>query len=325
MYKRIIISLIAFFCSTGIYAEQKLNEVFIDSATVFGTITTTDIIKAKELIALFGIYGDSQNTALGKDSYILVNTSGSAGGLTIKVFGSPGGNAQAQFGALNIISTSIAGPVATHIVSVDSTTDNQQGFGIWELWENNYLHNDPLIWIRDAGHNSNPFIRVDGGAPNLELVNTSTDNVRGLGKWEPFAIAYQGTNLQINSRTGDDSAFESVAYWIPLQKSGAGLYLNSQNLVYDSGVLASSDTLAVNYHTLNNRTVGLTGPLNATASWTFALPSTPNNQGQVLYQSNNGRGKNNNARQWEFTTGGTTGDCLRYNGTSGPYWGTCNP
>lgn len=265
-------------------------------------------------------FGSATSTSFGSNPYVTINSSSSSQNLLITMNGAPGGGAQNQLGGITMKSMTVAGPPATHLVSVDSTTDLQEGSGIWEIWEHSPTHNDPLIWIHNDGQQSNPFMRIDDLAPDMELIATSTDNAHGRGKWEPMAMAYQSARLQINSRAWDNTTFENVAYWEPLSIVGAGLYLAAQTLANDSGVLTSSDTLAINFFTQNNRTVGLTGPLNTTASWTFALPSTFNNLGHVLYQSSNGRGNNNNARQWEFTAGTpVAGQFLAYTGGA-PIW-----
>lgn len=254
---------------------------------------------------------------------MIINSTGTGTPLTVVSQGFVSNGLQNRKGMVTIGDQISSRTFSTEMVLVDSTTDNQGGGGMLELWEDNVNHNDPLLWIHNVANTSNPFMRVDDQAPDMEIVNTSTDNAHGYGKWEPMAIAYQGVDLQINNRAYDNSGFETLAYYHPLTKLDAppGLYFQTQSLASDSGVLSSSDTSSVNFFTQNNHFVGITGPLNTTTSWQFSLPSTPNNLGQVLYQSDNGRGNNFNVRSMEFTTGGTTGSCLQYTSGGAPVWG----
>lgn len=187
---------------------------------------------------------------------------------------------------------------AAAFLTLISTNTNDHGF---------------MFRIMRNTNDSAPYIREDGPAPNDEIIATSTDNAHGLGKWEPHSIANQGVNLQVNSRAWDNSTFETVAQWVPLSKTGSGLTFSAQSLANDSGVFSSSDTALVNFTGQNGRTVGITGPLNPTVgSYSFGLPSTPNNQYGLLYQANNGRSNNNNTRQWEMSQGD-----FQYNPASG--------
>ena len=117
---------------------------------------------------------------------------------------------------------------------------------------------------------------MDGPAPNEEMVCNSTDNAKGYGKWEYAAVGFQSVDLQVNSRSYDNSTFENLARWHALSGNGdgrpSGLYLQSQSLLNDSGVLASSDTSVVSFVTQNNHEISLTGPLNTSASWITRLP-----------------------------------------------------
>jgi hypothetical protein len=255
-------------------------------------------------------------------AYMSIRSSGTAQGLLVDERGTPAGGAQNQIGAVTIRNDANPGNNSgALLVLVDSSTDAQVGYGELELWSNSPTHNDPLLWFHRTSSNSSPEIRFDSPSPNSEMVNTSTDNAHGLGKWEPFAEASQGIDLQVNSRAYDNTTFENLAFWHPLQAHDgqpAGLYLSAQSLV-DDPILTSSNTSTVRFATLNGHDVGITGPLNvASGSWDFRLPSTPNNQGQVLYQSDNGDAFS--ARSWAFTTGGSAGQLLQNNGTSAPTW-----
>lgn len=213
-------------------------------------------------------------------------------------------------------------PYSTGLVIVDSTTASQNGGALIEVWSDSPNHNDPKLYFHVVGHDSSPEIRDDAGAPNWEMINTSTDNAHGMGKWEPAALAFQSTDLQVNSRAYDNSTFENIAYWEMLQKdkdNGPGLYMQTQSLTNDSSIMTTTATAGINFYTLNSHIIGLTAPANVVSgSWRFALPSTANNLGQVLYQSSNGSSKFND-RQWDFTTGGATGNLLSFTG-SAPVW-----
>lgn len=214
-----------------------------------------------------------------------------------------------QGGIVNITRNSLS----DGLVIYSSVTSPQNGSTMLALTNDNTGYNDPIMWIHNNGSSSNPFLRVDDSAPDLEIVNTSTDNAVGLGKWEPFAIAYQGVNLQVNSRAYNNATFENVAYWTPLSKGG-GLTLapviNGQD-----GNPSSSNTQAVVFVGTNSSSVGLTGPKAPAGSWTFILPPRFANGGQVMYQTAD------NPRQWDFTTGGVKGQSLKFNSTSAaPYW-----
>lgn len=254
-------------------------------------------------------YGLSATTAAvtqtntGSINAVTITSTGTGKALYIVPQGKAGNAYQDQVGAVTI--EKLSGVPTEFLVIHDSTTSNQLGTGLLEIWEDqggSAGHNDPLLWIHNNGSASNPFMRVDDYAPDMEIVNLSTNNAVGLGKWEPFAMANGGVDLQINSRAFDNSTFENVAYWHPLQKGDAipGLYLRSQTLANDSGVLSSSDTTGVTFFTLDAHTVGLTGPQSATASYTFALPSTVGATGEVLYHAGN-RGGNFSARKMEWS------------------------
>lgn len=249
------------------------------------------------------VAGSATDTTLGDNAWVTINSSGSSEALIVNMNGRPSGSLQNQKGGITTQDLSTTNRPAPHIVIVDSTTDSQEGTGLLELWSLNPNHNDPKLWFHVAGHDSSPEIRDDANAPNWEMINLSTDNAHGLGKWEPAAIAFNGVDLQVNNRAWDNSTFETLAYWHPLSKSDLipGLYLHAQNVAEDGGVVSSSDTAGVSFFTLNSHTVGLTGPLNPTASYTFGLPDTVGATGNMLYNGGN-RGKSFNARQWKWAT-----------------------
>jgi len=222
-------------------------------------------------------------------SYVTVLATNSALGLSVTGNGEAGGAVQDDSsGLVNIKQLN----VGDALVIVSSYSDAQVGTSDILILDRSINRNDPLIRIIRSSNNSAPDFRVDAPAPNMEQIATSTDNVHGRGKFEPYATPYQSEILQVNSRAWDNTTFENMAYWEPLsiQPSWAtpGLFLRAQDLTNDSGVLASSNTSGVNFFTQNNHTVGLTGPLNATASWRFRLPATFNNTGKLIYQSDNG-------------------------------------
>lgn len=241
---------------------------------------------------------------------VVITSTGTGIPLLITPNGFVGGGLQLKKGALTVGDDNNGRPFSSYVVIVDSTDDPQNGGGLLELWEDDINHNDPLIWIHNVGHSSNPFMRVDDDAPDLELVNTSTDNANGVGKWEPMAIAYQTAGLQINSRARNNSTFENVALWNQLQ-AGGGLTLapviNGQD-----GNLSTSDSQFIRFTSTDSHTVGLKAPKSLPASWDFVLPATFANGGQVMYQTAD------NPRQWAFTTGGTAGQVLTFQGNPGP-------
>lgn len=224
---------------------------------------------------------------------VVITSTGTGYALKVNVGGIAGGGYQNEKGAVQI--EKLTGAPAPFLVLRDSTTDDQLGTGILELWEDQSGsgHNDPLIWIHNNGNSSNPFMRVDDAAPDMEIINTSTDNAHGLGKWEPMAVAYQGVDLQINNRAYDNSTFENLAYWHPLHLAAPndsqmpGLYIRAQNVAEDAGVISSSGTGGIAFYTQNGRTRGLTAPLNTTASWWDALPATTGSAGNIMYHGGN--------------------------------------
>lgn len=252
-------------------------------------------------------------TLTGATNAVTIVSTGTGIPVLITYQGNIGSGLQTQKGAVTIGDSLDTHIFSSNLVLVDSTTDPQNGGGIMELWENNANHNDPLIWIHNVGKSSNPYLRTDDDAPDEEIICTSTDNAHGLGKWEPHSVAFQGVDLQINNRAYSNGTFETLAYWHPLSKLDLepGLYLNPQNVTDDGGIITSSDTSGINFFTLNAHTVGLTAPLNPTASYLFGLPDTVGAAGNMLYNNGN-RGKNFNARQWKWT-----GSDLAYSASTG--------
>lgn len=256
--------------------------------------------------------------------YLTINSTGPSYGLLVNQTGRASSGLQNKLGAVTIQNRVPGGFATPLLVLVDSSTDVQDGAGVMEIWVESLTRNDPGIWYHDTSNGSGGQIRIDAtgsNGPNFEITGSS-DLSHGLSKWEPFAEAGSGgfRLQQPNSRCYDNSGFDNMAYWEPLSKGG-GLFLMPYNAVgceAGSGFSASSTTIAINWTTLNNHTVGIRGPDNTTASWTFRLPSTISNGGQVLYQATS-----SSPRNWEFTTGGAVSQSLKFTSTSAaPVWGT---
>lgn len=254
--------------------------------------------------------GSLTSTALGNNPYAVFSASGTSQAIQVNVNGNPSGGAQNQIGGVTINGPTDSGNTNSPALLVikDSTTNTTNGAGLLEIWENNPNHNSYLLWIHgDSPRNSDEPIRFDGPTFGIDEVSASTDSggAHGLGKWKVISEGFGSVQSQIVSpRAWDNSTFENLLYATPFTEPGvqpAGIWLNAQSLTNDSAVLSSSDTSVYGWQTQNNHTVGLTAPLNPAASWTFALPSTFNNQNEILYQSDNGRGNNNNARSWAFS------------------------
>ena len=241
-------------------------------------------------------------TLTGNTTAVLLISTGTGQALKIIGQGVPSGGLQgAQGGIVNIERQNLS----DGLVIYSSVTSAQVGSTMLHIKNDAPNYNDPLIWVHDVGAESNPFMRVDSNAPDFELINTSTDNSVGLGKWEPFAMAYQGVNLQINSRAYSNGTFENVAYWTPLSQGG-GLTLapviNGQD-----GNPSTSNSQFIQFFTTNSHTVGIRGPKSSTASWNFMLPGTFANGNKLLYQATDG-----GDRQWTFTQ-----DDFKYSPTTG--------
>ena len=234
---------------------------------------------------------------------VTITSSGTGTSMTIVPKGLVSNGYQNRKGAVTIGDDDSTRPFSTQVVVVDSQTDSQNGGGMIEVWSDNPNHNDPKLWFHVAGHDSSPEIRDDANAPNWEMINTSTDNAHGLGKWEPAAVAYQGVDLQINNRAWSNGTFETLAYWHPLSKLDLipGLYLNPQNVTDDGGIISSSGTTAVNFFTLNAHTVGLTAAPNTTNSWVNAMPSQIGSQGNIMFHNGTVANGTFTSRQWEWS------------------------
>ncbi len=255
-------------------------------------------------------------------SVVVITSTGTGNLLRLVSNGEPGGGVQQHNGgALNIQQNTLGDAV----VIVSSFPSAQIGTSVMLMYVDNANYNDPIWRVFKTAFNSAPEARWDSPAPNMEIINTSTDNAHGLGKWEPFAIGHFAVDLQVNSRAWDNSTFENVARWHPLDGAGdgrpPGLYLAAQDLTNDSGVLSSSNTATVRFATRNGHEVGIAGPLDVAAgSWDHRLPPESSISGQVIY---GGATDSFGARPWHFTTGGSAGQCLQNNGTSAPTWGSC--
>jgi hypothetical protein len=274
----------------------------------------------------FGIAGTTLAITNSSNSYYaeLITSTGTKNALRIVENGLPDNGIQSQDGgALNIQMST--GTAAEPIIIFSSSTSNQLGSSRLLIIQRAPSYNDPGIRYIDYSDGSGGQIRIDGlgaNGPNLEIVGSS-DTSHGLSKWEPFAEAGNGgVNLQVNSRCWDNGSFDNLAYWVPMSKGG-GLTLRAFDTTgcnAASGFSASSTTFPLTWETLNAHEVSLTGPDNPAASYSFKLPRTSSNGGQVLYQATS-----SSPRNWEFTTGGTAGNTLSFTSTSGaPTWGPLN-
>lgn len=213
---------------------------------------------------------------------------------------------QNKKGALTVGDDVSSRNFSTLAVLVDSTTDSQLGGGLLEVWEDNPNHNDPGIWYHDKSNGSGGQIRIDatgGNGPNFEITGSS-DTAHGMSKWEPFAEAGNGgLDLQINNRSYDNTGFETIGYWHPLQKTDIlpGLYINPQNSSADGAIVTSSGTSGVTFFTLNSHTVGLTAPPNSTVSWTNAMPDTIGAAGNLMYHGGTVANGLFTDRQWKWS------------------------
>lgn len=263
-------------------------------------------------------FGSATSTSLGNNSWTTFNSSGTSQALTVNINGQPSGGVQNAVGGVTINALGPGGPPIDMLVIRSSYTSSQGGSCMLCLNQENPLRNDPIIWIHRVNNDSSPEMRWDGPSVNMEIVNTSTDNAHGLGKWEPFAVANQGVDLQINNRAYDNSTFETLAYWHPLHLSAPndssmpGLYLRAQNVAEDGGVITSSGTSGIAFYTQNSRIRGLTGPMNPSASWWDALPATTGSAGNLLFHGGNVSNGALTVRQWawsgnDYTYSATTG------------------
>lgn len=227
-------------------------------------------------------------TNTGNVGALVITSTGTGIPLQVIGQGSPGGGVQQRQGYVTIGDDTAGKPVAAELVIVSSRTDAQVGAGHIEVWVDSPNDNDPVYWEHRVSNNSAPDARFDAPAPNEEVISISSSGAtNGRGKWEAWAVPFQSEILQVNSRSWDNSTFENLAYWEPLDIQAGfatpGLYLQAQNLANDSGVLTSTNTSGINFFTQNNHTVGLTGPLNvASGSWRIRLPSTIPVNGQIL-------------------------------------------
>lgn len=271
--------------------------------------------------------GSLTSTTLGNNPYGVFSASGTSQAVQVNINGRPSGGEQNQIGGMTINGPSDvnSGFSPALLVLADSTTNATNGAGLLEIWEGATAHNSYLLWIHGMStRNSDEPIRFDGPTYGIDEVSTSTDAAHGIGKWKVISMAYASNKLQVASpRAWDNSTFEHEIEVYPLAQTVnlPGFYMSPQSLDNDSGILTSSDTTGITFQGLNGSAVGLTGALNPNASYTFALPSTVGAQGQVLYHNGN-RGKNFNVRQMEWTTGGSAGQVLTYQGTSAPTWTT---
>lgn len=251
-------------------------------------------------------------------SSVTISASGAYNALSVSGTGAPAGGLQSDSGGVvNFGRTGGAAVNSDLLVLQSSVTSAQVGSSMLLLKQNAPTYNDPLFWVIDVSSTSNPVIRLDSHAPDMEVVNLSTDGATGLGKWEPFAMAYQGVNLQVNSRAQNNGTFETVAEWMPLSRGGGLKIAPVTSANGNTQTVQGAPVLFVS--TTGAREVGFRAPLNAQASWTWALPSTFANAGQVLYQATD-----SSPRNLEFSTGGANGSFLMKS-SSVPVWSDTIP
>lgn len=293
------------------------------------TITFADgtIIYSTSIFnSITGNFGSATSISFGNNPYVVMSASGTSSAMQININGTPSGGAQNQIGGVTINGPTNAldsNNSPALLVIVDSTTNNTNGAGLFEVWERAAAHNSYLVWIHGSStRNSDEPIRFDGPTFGIDEVSLSTDAAHGRGKWKVISEAFQNSELQLaNSRCYNDSSFEHMVGVRPLSQTDGGFYLYGSDAAgCDGAIITSSDTIAVNFVGSNGSAVGVTGPRFPFATYTFALPSTANNLGEILYQKDNGRGGTLNARSWEFTTGGVTGQVLSFNSGTAPSW-----
>lgn len=297
--KRAILALI-FVATAGYGATKQANSISASKITV------------PSGAGIAGLNVTQNDTSSSSSHGVVVTSTGTGNAIKIITNGVPSNGLQnATGGAINVRMNGIS----EGIVIYSSITDSQAGSSFLFIKNDAPLYNDPLIWIKDVGAQSNPVFRADSAAPDIEIVNTSTDNAVGLGKWEPIAMANTGVNLQINSRAFSNGTFERVAEWQPRSK-GVALALYPTNLGEDSNPTPTTTGKLLFYTTDTARQVGIRGPMATTASWYWTLPATFNNAGNVMYQSSDGPDRN-----LSFTSGGFNGNML-VKQNNDPVWGT---
>lgn len=238
---------------------------------------------------------------------MVLTSTGTGQTLQINVNGRPSGGEQNMVGGVTINGPPLSSAYSPALLVVaDSTTNNTNGAGLVEIWENNPAHNSYLLWIHGmSNRNSDEPIRFDGPTYGIDEVSTSTDSkgMHGIGKYKVISMANASNRLQLaNSRSYDNSTFEHLIEVYPLPQTAVmpGFFLSPQNLDNgNSSVLVSSDTSGITFQGLNGSSVGLTGPLNPTATYVLSLPSL-GAQGELLFHNGN-RGVNFNARRMEWT------------------------
>lgn len=239
----------------------------VGSLTDLGTATIGDTLSVTQT-------GATQNA-------ITVVSTGTGNGISVTCQG--GNTIQGDSsGCINVQKQT----TGSAIVVFSSHTSAQIGDSLIYLHQKSGNWNDPLFRIIDDNFgNSSPQIRIDGRAVNVEAVNTSTTNSQGLGKWEPFAMALGGINLQVNSRAEDDSGFQNVGYWTPLNRGGGLTLAPAVNGA--AGNVSTTASGPLTWLTPDAHTVGIKGPLATTASWSWVLPSVRGSSNTVLGLVNN--------------------------------------
>lgn len=273
-------------------------------------------VATKTVTAGFGISVTTisvNQTLTGNTTAMVITSTGTGNALLVTGNGAAASGVQSAGGGIvNVQRPGGGGVLSDEVVIYSSVTSGQAGSAMLLLKNDATLYNDPLFRIINNGSSSNPFMRVDDAAPDMEMVNTSTNNAQGLGKWEPMAMANGSSDLQGNSRSFDDTTFENVWKWKQLSQGG-GLYLAALTTANGDPVTAGSQS--INFVGTNGSSSGLTGYPTPSGSATFQLPSTFSNAGQLLYQASSSAPRN-----WEFTTSGAAGQVPHYTGAA-PVWG----
>jgi hypothetical protein len=187
------------------------------------------------------------------------------------VFNTDTGRDDPGSGDININLTDSAGD---GLVIYTNAGLRQNGQAMLRLKSDNPAYNDPLLWIKRVGGNSNPEIRIDSGNPNIEMVDTTQDNAHGAGKFE---IATHGDQFQINGRAADNSTFESI---ILLDRPCKGLTSGEQG---GKGVVYIQNQGSVLFmNKASDHGTGFKAPDTLTGTTVYKLPAKDGLAGQAL-------------------------------------------
>ncbi len=102
-----------------------------------------------------------------------------------------------------------------------SITSNEGELGsasaVLEVIATNPDYNQPALRIKQSSIKGGAAsIRIDDPNPDIEFVETNTEQIPSAGKYE---IAVKSDKFQINGRQNDDKGFETIAVF---QRLGAG-------------------------------------------------------------------------------------------------------